>query len=227
VQPRTLAFGFALLAGVVAADIVMSRRTATRLVGGAPAADCFGHDSIVDIAPGRIGALTLDLPIGELRRRCPNMGWTTTNGDETLDTAVLITRPGLRVVGIVATLVDDGGDHRPVRIDSSRRIVIWKISGTRGALPDGVPLTATWNDLRRAYGPLGAFALNGTVYVTICRRPGIGVLMDLAHPEAPINPVNGEAQEPAAIDSLMAGTPIAEVEVRSISQAGTTSSCSG
>ncbi len=74
-------------------------------------------------------------------------------------------------------------------------------------------MTATWNDLRRAYGSLGAFALNGTVYVTICRQPGITVLMDLAHPDAPINPVNGEAQQPATIDSAMAGTPIAVVEV--------------
>jgi hypothetical protein len=129
---------------------------------------------------------------------------------------VLLTRPGLRVIGVVATLADDGGDRRPVRIDSAAHVTLWKVSGARGVLPDGVPLTATWNDLRRAYGPLGAFALNGTVYVTICRRPGIGVQMDLAHPDAPINPMNGVAQEPATIDSLMAGTPIATVEIATV-----------
>ena len=143
------------------------------------------------------------------------MEWTTTNGDETLDTAVLLTRPGLRVVGAVATLADDGGDHRPLRLDYAAHVAVWKVSGTRGTLPNGVPLTATWNDLRRAYGPLGAFALNGTVYVTICRRPGIAVQMDLSHPDAPINPVNGETQRPATVDSIMAGTPIAVVEVAS------------
>jgi hypothetical protein len=129
------------------------------------------------------------------------------------------------VVGTIATLVDDGGDHRPMRVDPSARIVIWKISGKRGVLPGGVPLTATWNDLRRAYGPLGAFALNGTVYVTICRRPGMEVLMDLAHPEAPINPVNGEAQEAATIDSVMAGTPIAEVYMASLPPTRPTPRC--
>lgn len=225
-QARTLALSVALLAGVVAADIAVSRRSSRApSIGGAPVADCFGGDSIVQIAPGRIGALPLDLSLAELRRRCPNLAWTTTNGDETLDTAVLLTRPGLRVVGAVATLADEGGDHRPMRIDSSALITVWKISGTRAVLPEGVPLTATWNDLRRAYGPLGAFALNGTVYVTICRRPGVGVLMDLTHPDAPINPVNGESQQPATIDSVMAGTPIAEVEVRSVQPARPASSC--
>jgi hypothetical protein len=216
VQARTLALGAALLAGVVATDIAVSRRSRTRSIRRAPAGDCFGRDSIVEISPGRIGALSLDLSLAELRRRCLNVGWTTTNGDETLDTAVLLTRPGLRVVGVVANIADDGGYHRPVHVDSGARIAVWKISGTRAVLPDGVPLTATWNDLRRAYGALGAFALNGTVYVTICRRPGVGVLMNLAHPDAPINPVNGEAQDPATIDSVMTGTPIAEVEVRSV-----------
>lgn len=227
-QPRTLALGVALLVGVVATDIAVSRRSRTAAIGGrAPGADCFGRDSIVEIAPGRIGALSLDLSLAELRRRCSNLAWTTTNGDETLDTAVLLTRPGLRVVGTVATLADEGGDRRPVRVDSSARIAVWKISGTRGVLPDGVPLTATWNDLRRAYGPLGAFALNGTVYVTICRRPGVGVLMDLAQPDAPINPVNGAPQEPATVDSVMARTPIAAVEVRSVPRARPASSCWG
>jgi hypothetical protein len=128
---------------------------------------------------------------------------------------VLLVRPGLRVVGTVATLADDGGDRRPVRVDSGARIARWTVSGVSGVLPDGVPLTASWNDLRRAYGPLGAFALNGTVYVTICRRPGVGVLMDLLRPDAPINSVNGESPKPATIDSVMAGTPIRAVEVAS------------
>ena len=89
-------------------------------------------------------------------------------------------------------------------------------------MPDGVPLTATWNDLRRVYGPLTAFALNGIVYVTVCRRPGIRVQMALSNPGAPINPVNGIAQQPATVDSVMATTPIAVVEVASVLSSRTT-----
>jgi hypothetical protein len=29
----------------------------------------------------------------------------------------------------------------------------WVVQGTNGVLPNGVPLTASWADLRRAYGP--------------------------------------------------------------------------
>jgi hypothetical protein len=215
---RTPAIVVALLAIIVATDIAVSRRTSAAKAARARASatDCLGPDSIVQIAPGRIGALPLNLSVAELRRRCAGLGWTTTNGDETLDTAVLITRPGLRVVGVVATLADEGGEHRPMRVDSAARVSIWKVSGKRGLLPAGVPLTASWNDLRRAYGPLSAFALNGTVYVTICRRPGIALEMDLSNPNAPINPVNGESPSATTIDSLMAGTPIAVVEVAPI-----------
>ncbi len=172
-RPRSLVISATLLLGVVAADAVFSRRAFSAFAErtSVAAADCLGSDSIIEIVPGRIGALRLDLPLAELRRRCAHLGWTTTNGDETLDIAVLLTR--------------------------------------------GVSLNATWNDLRRAYGQLGAFALNGTVYSTICRQPGITVEMDLARPDAPINPVNGEAQRPALIDSIMGGTPIAVVEVSS------------
>ena len=214
-QRRTLALSVALLAGVVATDVAISRRSqARRLVGReTTGADCFGPDSIVQISPQRIGALPLDVTIAELRRRCANVGWTTTNGDESLDTAVLLTRPGLRVVGVVATLASEEGDRRPLQIDSGARVALWKVSGTRGLLPGGVPLTATWKDLRRAYGPLGASALNGIVYVTICRQPGIGVEMTAVRPDAPINPVNGEPQTPSTIDSVLNGTPIDVVEV--------------
>ena len=100
-----------------------------------------------------------------------------------------------------------------MQIDPGARVALWKVSGTHAVLPDGVPITATWDDLRRAYGPLGAFALNGTIYVTICRQPGIGAQMVLADPSAPINPENGEPQKSATIDSLLAGTRINLVEV--------------
>jgi len=210
---RTLAISVALLAGVVAADLAVSHRTSTALARKRSGADCLGPDSIVQLTPGQIGALPLDLSLAELRRRCANIGWTTTNGDESLDTAVLLTRPGLRVVGVVATLASEEGDRRPLQIDTGARVGLWKVSGTRAVLPESVPITATWGDLRRVYGKLGAFALNGTVFVNICRHPGMGVEMDLSRADAPINPVNGEPQDPATVDSAMAGTPIAVVEL--------------
>jgi len=224
VRRRTLAISAALLVGVVATDLVVSSgsRRPPLVSGVTQGPDCLGADSIVQIGPGRIGALRLDQSLADLRRRCANLAWTTTNGDESLDTAVLLTRPGLRVVGVVATLADEGGDRRPLHIDSGARVTVWKVSGTRGVLPDGVPLTATWSDLRRVYGPLGALALNGIVYVTICRRPGISVQMALSNPGAPINPVNGIAQQPATVDSVMATTPIAVVEVASVLSSRTT-----
>ena len=210
---RTLAISAALLAGVVAVDLTISHRT-SRVASQEPlAGDCLGRDSIVQLSPGRIGALPLDLSLAELRRRCANVGWTTTNGDESLDTAVLLTRPGLRIVGVVATLADEEGDRRPLQIDTGMHVTLWKVSGTRALLPGGVPLTATWNDLRRAYGQLGALALNGIVFVTICRHPGIGLEVELARSNAPINAVNGEPQKQATVDSAMSGTPIAVVEL--------------
>jgi hypothetical protein len=208
---RTLAISVALLAGVVAVDVVVSHRTS--MVRKQSAGDCLGPDSIVQLGPGEIGALPLDLSLAELRRRCANLGWTTTNGDESLDTAVLLTRPGLRVVGVIATLASEEGDRRPLQIDTGVHVGLWKVSGTRAVLPEGVPITATWGDLRRVYGPLGAFALNGIVFVNICRHPGVGVEMDLTRPDAPINPVDGKPQDPATVDSAMAGTPIAVVEL--------------
>jgi len=213
VQRKTWALSIALLAGVVATDAALSRRSHGVARTGGQAADCLGPDSIVQIAPTHIGALPLNLSLAELRRRCANLGWTTTNGDESLDTAILLTRPGLQVVGVVANLASEEGDRRPVQVDSGVHVTLWKVSGTGAVLPDGVPLTAKWEDLRRAYGPLSANALNGVVYVGLCRRPGIGVLMKLTHFDAPINAVNGEPPNPAVVDSAMAGTPIDVVEV--------------
>jgi hypothetical protein len=133
-------------------------------------ADCFGRDSTVSIDVGAIGALRLDLPLSALRRLCTNVRDTTATGDETLDTAIVISRPGLSVVGRIATIGDDEG-FRAVTIDSATRIERWTVTGRDGRLPGGVPLAATWGELARAYGPSRSFALNGDMYVKFCSGP--------------------------------------------------------
>jgi len=171
--------------------------------------NCLGADSPVVIAPRGIGALRADFSLDSIRRLCANLQWTTTNGDESLDTAIVITRPGLRVLGVITTVEADGGPYRPVHFDSTTHVELWKISGTAGLLPGRVPITATWGDLRRAYGPLRAFALNGIVYVSACRQPALQFLMTSPSPESPIN-----GASPTAVDSVMAGVPIDAVTVR-------------
>ncbi|HEY9226989.1 MAG TPA: hypothetical protein VIP11_10100 [Gemmatimonadaceae bacterium] len=88
---------------------------------GQPSADCIGVDSPVVITADRIGNLPLDLPLGEIQRRCGPLQWTTTTGDESLDTAIVLSKPGLRVVGAVATVVNEEGSYA-VQIDSTTRV---------------------------------------------------------------------------------------------------------
>jgi hypothetical protein len=187
----------------------------------ARAVDCLGPDSIVAIDAGKIGDLPLTLPVDSIRRRCANVRDTTAHGDETLDTAIVITRPGLTVVGRIATVADGDGFH-PVRLDSSSRVMAWQVKGSAGRLPGGVRLDGTWRDLSVAYGRLLAFALNGTVYVTICSRPRLGVLMREPQPGAPINSINGEPSPAATVDSVMATTRIESVIVPSTQRSDST-----
>lgn len=131
--------------------------------------DCLGPDSVVTIEPGRIGALRLDLTLRDLHRRCPNLRDTIARGDESLDTAVLISRTNLAVVGRVANIMNDEGGH-PYTLDSSRVIAQWTVTGTAGLLPGGVPLSAPWDSLVHAFGTPKVEPLNGDVYVWFCDR---------------------------------------------------------
>lgn len=175
-------------------------------------ADCFGGDSLVSVDANHIGALSLDhATVGSLERACPNFAWTTTNGDEELDTALVVERPGLRVIANIATIGDEDGFHK-VQIDSSMPVREWTVSGAAGRLGD-VPLTATWTQVSRVYGPLRASALNGTVYATSCRLD-VMLLMATPSPNAPINPVDGQQQRQELLDSVMANQRIESVALR-------------
>ncbi|MFL5613998.1 MAG: hypothetical protein ACJ796_10095 [Gemmatimonadaceae bacterium] len=171
--------------------------------------DCLSSSNVVRIRPGQIGELSLDLPLSDVLQRCPNLRWSTINGDETLDTAIVLDHGRLRVIGAVATLLDDDGDHRPVHLDARQPVKWWEVSGEPGLLPLDVPLNATWSDVAGAYGPLRASALNGTVYVEICRQLGLTLLINIPTPDAPINGASARV-----IDSVMATTRIRAVRLR-------------
>jgi hypothetical protein len=135
---------------------------------GVLASDCIGGPSPT-IEVGRVGDLKLDLTLRELRRLCPQIRDTIARGDESLDTAVVISRPGLQVVGRVANIANDEGD-KPYRVDSSSRIHYWTVTGTGAVLRGGVPLSARFDSLERAYGKAETLPLNGDVYAWFCDR---------------------------------------------------------
>ncbi len=165
--------------------------------------ECLGTQAPLLIRADRIGQLPLDLSLRDILARCPSAQWSTVNGDESLDTAIVLSQHGIRVVGAVGTLEDTDGSHRPLHVDVGRPIKWWRVTGDSAELPHGLPLTATWFDAARTYGALHAFALNGTVYVTICRQPGLTLLMDIPSPTASIN---GEPER--VVNSVMATSRI-------------------
>jgi hypothetical protein len=189
--------------------------TATRADAATQAGgDCLGSDSIVEIAPGHIGALRLDATLGAIQRQCPGFGWTTMHGDERVDTAILISRPGLRVVGSLAVIADEDGYEHPT-LDSGMHVRYWEVTGTNARLPQGVPITATWADLRTSYGEVGANALNGIVDVLVCRMRGMIIQMSVPNPgsDSPINSVDGKQQPQSVLDSVMGNQRIDRVLV--------------
>ncbi|HEX4684163.1 MAG TPA: hypothetical protein VH277_15710 [Gemmatimonadaceae bacterium] len=174
----------------------------------------------MDIAPGHIGALRLDTTLGAIQRECPDYGWTTIHGDERLDTAILITRPGLRVAGSLAIIDDEGGERHPT-IDSAMRVQYWEVTGTNARLPKGVPIDGTWDDLRRAFGEVRAEALNGEITVFVCGLRDIQIQMAVPNPgtDPPINPVDGAVPSQLVLDSLLGKLRIERVFLASPSHA--------
>ncbi len=171
--------------------------------------DCLGPDTIVAIRAGRIGSLPLDLTVDSLRRLCPDVRDTAASGDEELDTAIVISRPGLRLVGRIAAVEDDGGRHA-VRLGASSRADSWIVIGTAGELPERVPMTATWGTLVRAYGPTPYVErLNGDVTIGFCDAPGIGFHMSVPWDMQQ----RYDRDHGAAFDSIASAAPIEMLDV--------------
>lgn len=86
--------------------------------------------------------------------------------------ANIISRPGLRLVGAVAT-IDAGDGRQPVHVAGSDTVERWMVFGSTAALPTGVPVTATWRMLVRACGPVARQGGdNGDVFLAFCGIPG-------------------------------------------------------
>jgi hypothetical protein len=171
--------------------------------------DCLGSGPVA-IDAGQIGALRLDQTLAELHRICPNMRDTTAHGDESLDTAVVISRAHLSVIGRIATVADEEGTHQYVT-DSARHILEWTITGTDGVLPGGVPLSAPYDSLARAYGNPSASPLNGDVYVWFCKR----VPSMVFHFDDRLYATNPNAVKPDSYPSSLAGAHIASIDLPS------------
>jgi hypothetical protein len=154
----------AILATACASGSDNSQATAESQV----ASDCLGGPAPL-IEVGRVGDLRLDLTLRELRRTCPQIRDTIARGDESIDTAVVISRRGLQVVGRVANIMNDEG-NRPYQADSSARISYWTVTGTDAVLRAGVPLSAPFDSLQRAYGKAYTDPLNGDVYAWFCDK---------------------------------------------------------
>jgi hypothetical protein len=184
---------------------VSSDSSRTRVANPVP--DCFGPESVVVIRAGHVGALRLDLPLDSLRHRCPNIRDTTANGDEELDTAITISRPGLRLVGKLALIESENG-RQPVHFTGAETVDQWIVSGSAGRLPNGVPLTAAWRSLIKAYGPVASQGgANGDVFLSFCSMPGFSFSMNVPF-AALIDTLN-----PAAAESTRLASPIESVQV--------------
>jgi len=173
--------------------------------------DCLGRDSVVAIGAGHVGALRLDLPLDSLRRRCPNIRDTTANGDEELDTAIVIVRPGLRLVGKLGVIESDEG-RRPVQLMGTDKVQQWMVIGNSGLLPKNVTTTATWRMLVNAYGPVATQGgANGDVFLGFCSMPGFSFSMAVPF-AALIDTVNIAAAESTRLASRIAAVyvPMAE-----------------
>lgn len=170
-----------------------------------PSPGCLGPRPVV-VDVGRIGALDLSLPVRSIIRRCGPVRDTIAHGDESIDTAFVFSTDDVRVVGRLATIGDDDGDH-PFHSSPNMHVLWWDVSGSGAELPGGASLSSTWKDLRRIYGAVRASPLNGELYVSVCRFPRLRIMMrDPTY-------ASGRWPGPASLDSVLANVAIETVHV--------------
>lgn len=94
------------------------------------------------ISEDSIGDWALDAALGTLRKRCPAARDTVQYGESESYAAVAFPLDGLTATAIQYR--DSLDPHQPADA--------WGVEGTNGVLPKEVPMTASWAELRRAYG---------------------------------------------------------------------------
>lgn len=94
------------------------------------------------ISEDSIGNWALDAALGTLRKRCPAARETRQYGESESYAAVAFPLDGLTATAV---------QYRD-SLDRNQPADAWSVEGTNGVLPNGVPMTASWAELRRAYG---------------------------------------------------------------------------
>jgi hypothetical protein len=103
---------------------------------------CVDARGPIQISEDSVGTLALDAALRQLRESCPTAS-DTRHYAETEDYAALV----FPFPGLSATAVQWRDSLQPDMPADS-----WIVEGTNGVLPNGVPMTAPWAALRRAYG---------------------------------------------------------------------------
>jgi len=112
----------------------------------------------VPISEDSIGPLPVSAMIGSFRESCPSARRTTYYGESEAYAALAFPFAGLDVMAV--QWQDSLKSHLPADT--------WRVRGASGVLPGGVPMTATWGALRRAYGRGKVLGGEGDVTAMFC-----------------------------------------------------------
>lgn len=161
---------FALLAAVAVGCRAAPAREETRSSG--PETQTCTDSVPLLISADSLGPLPLRAPIKSLRKLCPSareVVYLTSDGNPY--PAVQFSFRELKVVGyqFKDSIVEDQPVDR------------WIIRGTAARLPEGLPFTATWRDLKQTYGSAIADTEEG-LSVMFCKMPRFFFTLDTSVP---------------------------------------------
>jgi len=128
----------------------------------------------IRVAEDSIGSLDLGASLRTLSAICPVAHDTVQYGEDNAYPAVVFPFKGLTVVA--SQYLDS--------LDLDKPADTWIVRGENGYLPGGVPLTASWEELRKAYGQ-GLADGEGGVTVMFCTHPHMFVDLDAAEDVLP------------------------------------------
>lgn len=131
----------------------------------AVAQDCTASVETVQISEKCIGDLAIDSSIGYNARLHGAQFDTTVYGHESEESSPPYPSVGFAFPGLRAVALQYGESLR-----NDLPADAWIIVGSKGELPRKVPLTATWGDLKRAYGSAVGNA-EYDVTITFCSYP--------------------------------------------------------